>query len=90
MDKDSTSGTTEQPHGEESAPRNESGNATSSRVVDDPLPIAETLEVGETVDRRYRILKLIGVGGIGAVYKALDTRLQRLVALKVLRFATDA
>jgi len=33
----------------------------------------------------YQILALIGVGGMGEVYKALDTRLRRTVAIKVLR-----
>jgi len=32
----------------------------------------------------YEILSLIGVGGMGEVYKASDTRLKRMVAIKVL------
>ena len=40
---------------------------------------------------RYRLLKLIGSGGMAVVYRGVDTLLQRQVAVKVLRegFASD-
>ncbi|MHB8624017.1 MAG: serine/threonine protein kinase [Sulfuricaulis sp.] len=46
-------------------------------------PIAETLEPGSMVGR-YLTLSRIGMGGMGVVYRAHDTELNRTVALKVL------
>jgi eukaryotic-like serine/threonine-protein kinase len=49
---------------------------------------AKSLMTGETSARfgvRYKDLGLIGTGGMGAVHKALDKQLDRLVAIKVVR-----
>jgi len=40
--------------------------------------------LGQTLGGRYRISSLIGSGGMGAVYRAEHTQLQKTVALKVL------
>ena len=43
------------------------------------------LKVGQSFGPRYHIIKLLGAGGMGAVYKARDAELNVDVALKVIR-----
>ncbi|HYF66435.1 MAG TPA: hypothetical protein VD886_26640, partial [Herpetosiphonaceae bacterium] len=42
----------------------------------------QLLAAGSLVHDRYRIVSLIGRGGMGAVYEAVDARLSITVALK--------
>ncbi len=41
--------------------------------------------VGQIFDNRYRIEKLIGIGGMAIVFKATDLLMRRLVAVKILK-----
>jgi serine/threonine-protein kinase len=43
------------------------------------------ITVGAVVDGKYRVDAVIGQGGMGAVFKAWDLRLERPVAIKVVR-----
>ncbi|MGW0493904.1 Stk1 family PASTA domain-containing Ser/Thr kinase [Streptomyces sp. NPDC003007] len=54
-------------------------------TLQDPL-------VGQVLDGRYRIDARIAVGGMATVYRAVDTRLDRVLALKVMHpsLAVDA
>ncbi|MFC9248559.1 Stk1 family PASTA domain-containing Ser/Thr kinase [Streptomyces sp. NPDC057136] len=48
--------------------------------------------IGQLLDGRYRVDARIAVGGMATVYRAMDTRLDRVLALKVMHpaLATDA
>lgn len=59
--------------------------STSAKPVSGPDP--ESL-LGSVIADRYRLLEIIGQGGIGVVYKAQHTLIDRIVAFKMLRKET--
>jgi tetratricopeptide (TPR) repeat protein/predicted Ser/Thr protein kinase len=53
------------------------GAEAASRII--------SLKPGDVVAGRYEIIKLLGEGGMGAVYQVQDRELERFLALKVIR-----
>ncbi|HET6934801.1 MAG TPA: protein kinase [Candidatus Angelobacter sp.] len=52
-----------------------------------PAPIDPTaiLTVGQVIGGRFQIMEMLGIGGMGAVYKAYDRDIERIIALKCIR-----
>jgi len=50
----------------------------------DGTELTLTLPVERTIDGKYRLERLLGKGGTGAVYEASDLRLHRRVAVKIM------
>jgi serine/threonine-protein kinase len=56
--------------------------------VDDSAKLdADRALVGRTIARKFKLLRLLGAGGMGAVYEAEDLLLGRRVALKLMKAA---
>ena len=75
--------------------RPDHGAAATQLQADPPAPAAAddawAAWIGRTIDDRYRVLELLGEGGMGAVFVAENLNLRKQVALKVIRaeFAAD-
>jgi serine/threonine-protein kinase len=56
------------------------------KVVDDriDMPAPSDPWIGRVVDDRYRVLEIIGRGGMGVVYKVAHQRMGKIAAMKVL------
>jgi GAF domain-containing protein len=61
------------------------GEADETTCPTDGSTMRPVPSVPRTVDNKYRLEQLLGRGGMGAVYRARDMRLDRLVAVKVVR-----
>jgi serine/threonine protein kinase/tetratricopeptide (TPR) repeat protein len=62
-----------------------SSSGSDAPTVEVRRPPTPALSAGKVLGGRYEILQKLGEGGMGAVYKARDHEVDRLVALKVIR-----
>ncbi|HEV2763665.1 MAG TPA: serine/threonine-protein kinase, partial [Pyrinomonadaceae bacterium] len=59
-------------------------DSVAERCVGDGAELQLTLPVERTIEGRYRLERLLGRGGMGAVYEATHLKLRSRVALKIL------
>ncbi len=67
------------------APANADGATFTPTVIHGSGTGSSAMAVGVVVDGKYRVDAVIGQGGMGAVFRAWDLRLERAVAIKVVR-----
>src|SRR5438876_2692591 len=61
------------------------GSPASARFQSEVLSSSTIFSPGTLLGSRYQILKILGQGGMGAVYQARDQELDRIIALKLIR-----
>ncbi len=61
-------------------------------LIEDVAPLSSRSLAGIVLDERYRLVDLVGAGGVGEVYRARHTKIPRDLAVKVLQaeFRDDA
>jgi GAF domain-containing protein len=73
------------PSGGEALTRDNRTQAFTPTVVVGGSSGGAAISIGAIVDGKYRVDAVIGQGGMGAVFRAWDVRLERSVAIKVVR-----
>ena len=60
----------------------EEAQPSFTKTLETPV---EVLTTGSTFAERYQIIEELGRGGMGRVYKAVDTRINEKIALKLIK-----
>src|SRR5581483_11992957 len=73
--------------GDADVTRHRAATKQATATAGAPAPSSELgpLKPGQLFSARYHIIRLLGVGGMGAVYQAWDVELGVAVAIKVIR-----
>lgn len=65
------------------------GRRERDDMLGPPRFLAVKLSPGDLIDQKYRILRMLGTGGMGSVYEAENIRVERRVAIKVMHRVRD-